>query len=101
MTWQTVLAIIAIGISAIALWYARAATSEAKKGNDIIRLNALIALRSHYLELARCCAANIEVFEGRSAQKEERKELENLNQKLHEVSHGIDDYHEALVHRST
>lgn len=100
MTWQTVLAIIAIVISAIALWYARAATSEAKKGNDISRLNALIALRSHYLELARYHAANIKVLEGRSAKKEEEIELENLNQMLHEVSHEINEYHKALVHHS-
>lgn len=99
MNWQTVLAIVAIVISAIAAWYARVATSEAKKGNELSRLNALVVLRSHYSELARYAADNVEALRGTSAQKFAQSELESLNQKLHEVTHEIAEYHGSLVHR--
>lgn len=43
-----VLALLVAGLSAL---YARWAVNEAKKANDIGRLNSLFALRAHYLQL--------------------------------------------------
>lgn len=100
MNWQSVLSIVAIIVSAAASWYARAATSEAKKGNDLSRLGALIALRSHYMELARSKAADIKEFEGTQTQKELQKQFEVLAQKLLEVTNEIQGYHDALTRHS-
>lgn len=99
MNWQAVLAILAVVISTVAAWYARIATTEAKKGNELSRLNGLIGLRSHYMELAHGTAENIKVLTGESTRESAQIALKILNQKLHEVSYEIDGYHDALVHR--
>jgi hypothetical protein len=44
------LALLASGLAAL---YVRWTVGEAKRANEIGRLNSLIALRSHYLELLR------------------------------------------------
>ena len=51
MTVEIPLAVLALLVSALAALYARWSAREAKKANDIGRLNALLALRTHYLAL--------------------------------------------------
>lgn len=100
MSWQSILSIVAIVVSAAASWYARAAASEAKKGNDLSRLGALIALRTHYMELARSLDIDIKQLAGTQTQKELQKQFEALAQNVLEVTHEIQGYHEALTRHS-
>lgn len=51
MTWELLLATLALLVSALAALYARWSFAEAKKANDIGHLNALIALRTYYLSM--------------------------------------------------
>ena len=66
-------------------------------GYKINRLNALIALRNHYLEIARHVNDNVKMLEGKSAQKFSQHELNDLDKKLREVTYEIDKYHIAIV----
>lgn len=100
MGWQSILSIIAIIVSAAASWYARSAVSEARRGNDLSRLSALITLRSHYMELARSLDADIKQFAGTEVQKELKKQFEILAQKVLEVTYEIQSYHDALTRHS-
>ena len=81
MNWQSLLSITAIIVSAAASWYARDAASEARKGNDLGRLSALIALRSHYMELAHSLDADIKQLADTEMQKELQKQFDVLAKK--------------------
>ena len=101
MIWTSILSVIAIVVSVVAVRYARAAALEAKKGNDLSRLSALIALRSHYMELARSLDADIKQLAGTQTQKELQKQFEGLAQKVLEVTREIQGYHDALTRHGT
>ena len=62
--WGLLLATLALLVSGLATFCARWSAAEAKKANDIGRLNALLALRTHYLWL-RCCVIRRMAFKQR------------------------------------
>ena len=53
MNWKLSLSAMALLAASLAALYARWSAREAKRSNDIGRLNALLALRTHYLALMR------------------------------------------------
>lgn len=98
-------ALIAIGaalISGLAALYARWSAREAKKANDIGRLNALLALRQHYLELMNHQIKLAELLKSsQSGTQAAIEAFENLDSKLRDISNEIDKYHGNLVCEGT
>lgn len=92
-----VLAIIAVLIAASSALYARWSAKEARKSNDIGRLNALLAFRAHYLELMAHKARIAEQLKGMSGGEKAYKAYAELDSKLREVNKEIDEYHEKVV----
>jgi hypothetical protein len=98
MTVEMSLAILALLISGLAALYSRWSAREARKANDIGRLNALLALRSHYLALMDHQARLADTLRGLpSGLIAAQKAYTDLDGKLREVSHEIDAYHISLV----
>lgn len=98
MTGEMTLAILALLVSGLAALYARWSVREAKKANDLGRLNALLALRTHYLALMEHQAKLAEVLRNiPSGQKAVQDTYGELDSKLREVSREIDAYHVAVV----
>jgi len=97
--------LIAIGaalISGLSALYSRWSAREAKKANDIGRLNALLALRQHYLELMNHQIKLAEFLKSsQSGTQAAIETFEKLDTKLRDVSHEIDKYHGNLVSERT
>jgi hypothetical protein len=102
VTWELVTAVLALIVSVGAVLYARLAVRAAEKGNDISRLNALLALRTHYLAMLEHQGKLTEMFNdyklsgGLQAAQEA---YASLDTKLRDVSREIDSYHASLVGR--
>ncbi|MEG0010259.1 MAG: hypothetical protein RR721_19310 [Aeromonas sp.] len=89
---------IAVFIAACSALYARSAAKEAKRANDIGRLNALLSLRQHYLELMRHQEAMAELLESSSSgMKAVRDTYADLDSKLRQVTAELDLYHPKVV----
>jgi len=98
MSMEVLITIGAVLIASLAALYARWSAHEAKKANDIGRLNALLALRQHYLELINHQAKLAELLENSSSGIIAVREAHaNLDEKLRDVSREIDKYHNNLV----
>ncbi|AYC32137.1 hypothetical protein D3880_06950 [Pseudomonas cavernae] len=97
--------LIAIGaalIAGLAALYARWSAHEAKKANDIGRLNALLALRQHYLELMNHQVKLAEFLKSSpSGTQAARETYAELDTKLRDVSREIEKYHGNLVSERT
>ncbi len=92
------IAIIAILISGLSALYARWSVREARKANDIGRLNALLAFRSHYLDLIKHQAELAEILKNSDSGMQSALEMYGtLNGKLREVNKEIDAYHGKVV----
>ncbi|WP_213865634.1 hypothetical protein [Vibrio crassostreae] len=76
-----------------ALWSAK----EAMKANDIGRLNALLAIRTHYLELMAKKGLIAQQLEGMRGAERAYEAYADLDLKLREVNKAIDEYHEKVV----
>jgi hypothetical protein len=99
---EELITITATLIAGLAALYARWSACEAKKANDIGRLNALIALRQHYLELMNHQVKLAELFKGSSSGTQAVNETyAELDTKLRNVSHEIDKYHGNLMGERT
>ncbi|MDI3275880.1 hypothetical protein [Pseudomonas sp. AL03] len=102
MTTEELIAIGAVLIASLAALYARWSANEAKKANDIGRLNALLALRQHYLELMNHQAKLAELLKTSSSGIQAvRETYGELDTKLRDVSREIDKYHWNLVSERT
>lgn len=98
MTVEIPLAVLALLVSALAALYARWSAREAKKANDIGRLNALLALRTHYLALMDHQVKLAETMRGLpSGLEATQRAYADLDDKLREVNREIDTYHSSLA----
>jgi len=98
MTVEMALAIAALLISALAALYSRRSVREAKNANDMGRLNALLALRSHYLALLEHQARLAEALKNPpSGLQAAQANYAELDSKLREVSREVDTYHAKLT----
>jgi len=97
MTREMALAILALLLSALAALYARWSAREARDANDMGRLNALLALRSHYLALLEHQVRMAETLKNLpSGLQAAQASYAELDGKLREVSREIDTYHAKL-----
>lgn len=93
--------LLAILISILAALYARSSAAEAKKANNIGRLNALVALRTHYLALSQYQVELAKILSViPSGAQAAFESFENLDGKLRQVNAEIDRYHAVLVRGS-
>jgi hypothetical protein len=98
MYGEMMLAVLALLVSAVAALYARWTAQEAKKSNDMGRLNALLALRGHYLALLDHQTNLADTLRNLpSGLKAAHDTYADLDTKLREVSREIDTYHARLV----
>lgn len=98
MTGEMLLALLALLISGLAALYARWSAREAKRANDIGRLNALLAMRSHYLALMDHQFKLAETLKGLpSGAIAAQQAYTELDGKLREVNCEIETYHTNLV----
>ncbi|MWV12995.1 hypothetical protein F3I62_12895 [Pseudomonas sp. R-28-1W-6] len=89
-------------ISGFAAIYAGWSAREAKRANNISRLNALLALRQHYLELMNHQAKLTELLKSSASGTQAAGEaLAELDTKLREVNHTIERHHHNLVSERT
>jgi hypothetical protein len=90
--------ILALLISLLSALYARRALNESKKANDIGRLNSLLALRVHYLQLMEHQHKVAELMPSNSkGMQSVRNTYCELDGKLREVNSQIDSYHNKVV----
>lgn len=82
------------GFSAL---YARWSVNEASKANDIGRLNALLAIRLHYLELMARQAHLAEQLNGMQGAENAFAAYAELDTKLGEINKAITQYHETVI----
>jgi hypothetical protein len=92
-----ILSIVAILVSILSALYAYLAAREAKKANDIGRLNALLALRRHYFDLLDPQAKLGEILKGFQGGLLAQEAYANIDIKLREVNNEIEKYHSRLV----
>lgn len=98
MNWELSLAALALLSSSLAALYARWSAKEAKKSNDIGRLNALLALRTHYLALMQHQSELAKILNNSPAGlKAVQNAYADLDTKLREVSREIDKQHAGIV----
>lgn len=98
MDWQLSLAVLALLASGLAVLYARRSAKEAKKSNDIGRLNALLTLRTHYLALMQHQFELSKILShSPSGLKAVRNTYADLDTKLREVNREIDKQHADIV----
>lgn len=96
--WQVVIAVLALLASGLAAVYSRRSVGEARKANDIGRLNALLALRSHYLELMQHQEKLAQLLNGSSeGLKAAHSAYADLDSKLGEVNREIEKQHAAVI----
>ncbi len=98
MNWELMLSISALLISSLAAFYVRRSATEANRANNIGRLNALLALRVHYLELMQRQVDLVKVLghlpSGLKAINDTYAELDT---RLREVSREIDKQHAYII----
>lgn len=95
---NAVVTVIAVLIAAYSALYARCAAKEAKRANDIGRLNALLSLRQHYLELMRYQEVMAKLLESSpSGMKSVSDTYTDLDSKLRQVTAELDLYHSKVV----
>ncbi len=95
---ELTISILALLGSSLAALYARWASSEAKKANQLSRLNSLLAFRNHYLELMAHQEKLGKLFKGLEGGTQRVHETyADLDLKLREVSSEIEKYHEGVV----
>lgn len=92
------LSLLAVLISGLAAIYARWSAQEAKKANDMLRLNGLLSLRVHYLELMRH-QEHLAKLLGTSTNglQSVQNTYADLDLKLRQVNSEIDKYHSSFL----
>lgn len=98
MNWELILAALALLAAGLAALYARWSVAEAKKANNIGRLNALLALRIHYLSLLEHQAKMANTLkDSPSGLQAVQSACADLDAKLRNVSAEIDKEHTNIV----
>lgn len=92
-----VVAIIALVAATFSALYARWSAREAKRANDIGRLNALLAYRAHYLELMAQKGHIAEQLKGMQGAERAYEAYAEIDSRLREVNREIYEYHEKVV----
>lgn len=78
--------------------YSRRSVTQAKRANDMGRLNALLSFRKHYIELMERKVKLAEVLISSEVGMEKVGETyAELDSKLREVVEQLDVYHDKLV----
>lgn len=89
---------LALLASALAALYARWSAREARKANDIGRLNALLGLRIHYLALIQHQEKLAELLNhSPSGLQAVQKSYAELDTKLREVNQEIERQHSSVT----
>lgn len=92
------IALISLVIAVLAWLASRKSAQEAKKANDIGRMNALLALQMHYKDRIKHQEAICASMKGQvSFQQAARDEVEVLEEKSKEVDAAIKKMHEKVV----
>ncbi|QYJ80479.1 hypothetical protein [Shewanella acanthi] len=92
------IAIISALVAGLSALYARWSAREARKANDIGRLNSLLAFRQHYLELMAHQEKLAQLMPSSSSGMEAcRNAYADLDSKLREINQEISDYHIKVV----
>jgi hypothetical protein len=102
VTWELVIAVLALLVSVGAVLYARQSAHAAGRANDLSRLNALLALRSHYLAMLAHQEKLADMFKDYNLSgglQAAQDAYVSLDTKLREVSQEIDSYHTSIVGR--
>lgn len=98
ISMSDVIAIVAALVAVLSALYARRSANEAKKANDIGRLNALLSFRTHYLELMRHQAKLADHLRNSDGGMQAvRDKYSDLDDKLREVSAELDKYHRKVI----
>ena len=98
MSWESVLALLALLVAIAAALYARRAATEAKNANVLGRLNALLALRLHYLAQMENQGKLMQALDNvQSGRKAAEETCAGLDTKLREVSREIDACHARVI----
>lgn len=98
MNWESVLALLALLVAIVAAMYARRAASEAKNTNVLGRLNALLALRSHYLAQMESQGKFMQALDNVPAGRKAAEDtFAGLDTSLREVSREIDACHVKVI----
>ncbi|MDO6562069.1 hypothetical protein Q4488_01630 [Amphritea sp. 1_MG-2023] len=84
-------------IAALSAIYASRSAKQAEKSNYIGRLNALLALRLHYLELIGKRLSFMEQFKDTEGGEKAFESFANLDSKLRQVNKEIESYHDKVV----
>ena len=85
-------------VAALSALYARWSYKEARRANDIGRLNYLLAFRQHYLELMANQKKLAELLKSsQSCLAACQNTYANLDFKLREINQEITNYHEKVV----
>lgn len=96
--WQNIIAALAMGGTIFAALYARWCAREAKKANDIGNLNALLALRTHYLALMQNQEKLAQLLaHSPSGLQAAQNTYADLDLKLREVNQEIDKRHTFII----
>lgn len=102
MNWDLSLAALALLASGLAALYARWSAREAKRANDIGRLNALLSLRAHYLALMQHQEKLTQVLSNSpNGLQAVRNTYADLDSKLREVNHEIEKQHADIIEKCT
>ena len=94
---EITIAALALLISVLTALYTRWTVGEAKKANKIGRLNALFAVREHYVRMMENQARLAKFLEGFEGEQLAHKAYADIDTKLRKVNAEIDKYHEHLV----
>ncbi len=98
MNWELLLAALALLASGLAALYARWSAAEARKANDIGRLNALLSLRTHYLALMQHQVDLAKFLQNSpGGLQAAQSAYADLDTKLREVNREIDKQHAGII----
>lgn len=92
------ISIISAVVAVFSAMFAGWTIKEAKKGNDLARLNSLLSFRSHYLQLMEHQHKLAELMPSNSMGMQSiRDTYADLDTKLREVNAQIELYHNKLI----
>ncbi len=98
MEMSLVVSILALLAACLSALYARWSANQAKRANDIGRLNALLAMKQHYLKLIEHQYNLADTLQSSSSGMQAvREKVAELDDKLREVNAQISSYHDKIV----
>ncbi|MER2491268.1 hypothetical protein [Catenovulum sediminis] len=98
METSLLVSIIALVAGSLSALYARWSANQAKRANDIGRLNALLAMKEHYLKLIEHQYKLAETLPSSSSGMQAvREKVADLDTSLREVNDQITSYHDRVV----